>query len=837
MAKIRDYAITVYAAATASMVCEMPTHETGDLLVAFVNKDAASNFTTPSGWTAQQSQVSAGAGGGVYTKRAASASETVTFALTSETCQAVVIAVRDCNGSTEADAVSGSAKSGADDSTLPLTGVGITPGHNNCLILHGLSGDLVTAAAAEPPWINLYAGDAAQNSLCVSYAHQKTAAAITAPEHWAQVADDTRGFIIAIRPAGTNDRFDCYLPLSTTPAQRITPLMGSTGTVDGGTYRAAASIAITSVAGKTVSGVTVAQTNDSGVNPFRASMRNAGVSSTTLLNHVELPLSAAIDLTAKQGLVFGTYLNLAPRDYVDTGRASQGGVYLIIGSTTANWRAWVVGGQFSKTEKPDARNNYLIEVSTTDTIYGSAGTANMASAQELAFGSAGYYGAPSILWSQLYLLDVFTLAGGSAFAPFNFDELLFVLNNGSGMLPLAQQAGTTVTLWCPLKFGGTDPVFAGCNLNGFQFPRKADETDYVDFHLSSGKIGIEFDGQDRGGGDVDILHFTNCVFTSPSTYYWRFASTHDAGADISFFGSAVVNATVTLRSTSDLASVTFIDCPTFTQNSAALDFCQFINTKVSAAAPADAALITNATFTSYGTGHGIEIGGTAANITLTDVSFSNFAGTDGSTGNEAIYVNIASGTMSITIDGGTVPSIRTAGATVTVIAGAVTIAVNVKTVGGTNIQNARVLMKAATGGPFPFDATVTITNSGATATVSHTAHGMATSDKILIKGASHLANNGVFAITKINDNSYSYTMGSSPGSNPTGTIKATFVCLEGLTDASGNLTTSRVYGSDQPVAGWVRKGSSAPFYKEALLGGSVDSATGYSANVQLVGDE
>lgn len=668
MAKIRDYAVTIYTATTASMVCEMPTHESGDLLVAFVNKDTASNFTTPSGWTAQQTQVSAGAGGGVYTKRAASSSETVTFALTAETCCAVVIAVRDVNGTTDADAVSGSAKSGADDSTLPITGVGITPSHNNCLVLHGLSTDSGGGFNALPPWVNLFAGDAGANSLCVSYTQQKTAAAITAPDHWGGLADDARGFIIAIRDSGSAARFDAYLPLSTAPASQISPLNGTTGTVDKGTYRAAASIAITSVAGKTVTGVVAASTADSGINPFRGSLNNAGASSTTNLNHVELPLTSSVNLTLKQGLVFGTYQNTAPRDYVDTGTAAQGGKYLIIGSTTANWRAWVVGGQFSKTERPENRNNYLVEVATSDTQYASAGTPNMASAIEFAFGSAGYYGAPSVRWNEMYLLDVFTLAGGASANPFDFDELVFVVNNGGGILPLIQQAGAGGTIWCPLRFGGVDACFVSCSLNTFQFPRKADEEDYVDFHVSNNKIGVEFDGQDRGSGDVDKIWFTNCVFTSPSSYYWRFASTHDAGADVDFSGSSVVNAAVTLRSTVTLDGVTFINCGSFTQNAATLTNCRFTNTKVTSAAPGDADNLSGCEFTSGGTGHAIEIGGTAADITLTGLVFSGYAGVNGSTGNEAVYVNIASGSMTITIaGGGSTPSIRTAGCTVTVV--------------------------------------------------------------------------------------------------------------------------------------------------------------------------
>jgi hypothetical protein len=71
-------------------------------------------------------------------------------------------------------------------------------------------------------------------------------------------------------------------------------------------------------------------------------------------------------------------------------------------------------------------------------------------------------------------------------------------------------------------------------------------------------------------------------------------------------------------------------------------------------------------------------------------------------------------------------------------------------------------------------ATVTISNSGTTATVTHTAHGRNSGDRALIAGASLSANNGVFTITSTGANTYTYTMGSSPGSSPTGTITATF---------------------------------------------------------------
>lgn len=60
--------------------------------------------------------------------------------------------------------------------------------------------------------------------------------------------------------------------------------------------------------------------------------------------------------------------------------------------------------------------------------------------------------------------------------------------------------------------------------------------------------------------------------------------------------------------------------------------------------------------------------------------------------------------------------------------------------------------------------------------------------------------------------------------------------LTGLTNASGQLTGTLQYSSDQPVTGRVRKGSSAPLYKTGPIGGTITSS-GLSTTVLLVGDE
>lgn len=238
--------------------------------------------------------------------------------------------------------------------------------------------------------------------------------------------------------------------------------------------------------------------------------------------------------------------------------------------------------------------------------------------------------------------------------------------------------------------------------------------------------------------------------------------------------------------------------------------------------------------------HAIEFGASAPlTMTLTDVTFTGYSGSDGNNDSTLLFADRGSDvTWTVTISGGTTPTYKKAraGDTVTIISGAVTVAVNVKNSAGSNIQDARVLLKAASGGPFPFDVAVTIVNSGPTATVTHTGHGLATNDYIVIKSATLAANNGVFQITVTGANTYTYTMASSPGSSPTG-AKATYAALYGLTDVNGNLSISKVYSSSQPVTGWVRKSTGSPLYKTAALGGSVSNSTGYAANVQMISDE
>ena len=165
----------------------------------------------------------------------------------------------------------------------------------------------------------------------------------------------------------------------------------------------------------------------------------------------------------------------------------------------------------------------------------------------------------------------------------------------------------------------------------------------------------------------------------------------------------------------------------------------------------------------------------------------------------------------------------------------VTLTQTVKDSAGTAIAGARVLLLADAGGSLPAQAAVTITSSGAVATVAHTAHGMVVGQLVQIKGANQQEYNGIRTITGVATDSYTYAITGTPASPATGTIKATAVVLTGVTDASGNLTGTFAYsGAAQPITGRARK-STAPYYQTNQIVGSITSA-GYTGTVFLVAD-
>lgn len=169
-----------------------------------------------------------------------------------------------------------------------------------------------------------------------------------------------------------------------------------------------------------------------------------------------------------------------------------------------------------------------------------------------------------------------------------------------------------------------------------------------------------------------------------------------------------------------------------------------------------------------------------------------------------------------------------------------TVSVSVTTIDASTtaaVATARVLLEADTGGGLPSGVVVTITRSGTTASVAHTAHGLSTGDKVAIRGADQGEYNGKKTITVTGVNGYDFTVTGSPTTPATGTITSTAIILDGVTNGSGFLEdTSFNFGGNQPVTGTARRSSTSPLYKAALVVGTITS-NGFAGTATMVSDE
>lgn len=238
--------------------------------------------------------------------------------------------------------------------------------------------------------------------------------------------------------------------------------------------------------------------------------------------------------------------------------------------------------------------------------------------------------------------------------------------------------------------------------------------------------------------------------------------------------------------------------------------------------------------------HAIEFGtNSPLTMTINDMTSSGYNASNGQN-DSTFHVLRTSGTVTINVVGGTGNfTYKTAGATVVIVIDPVTTTATIVDGNtGLPVENVRVLLRASAGtGDLPYQDSVTITRSGSTASVSHTAHGMANGAKVIIFNAVQNAYNGLQTISNVTTNAYDYTVTGTPTTPATGTIIATGVVVEGLTNASGEIADTRTWTTNQPIEGTARKSTSSPYYKPGAITGTISNNTGFSSTISLIKDE
>jgi len=188
--------------------------------------------------------------------------------------------------------------------------------------------------------------------------------------------------------------------------------------------------------------------------------------------------------------------------------------------------------------------------------------------------------------------------------------------------------------------------FVSSTFNGIEVNNAASRVDWTNVSIAA--LGTVSRGSFIANANADI-NFESCTFVGMNTF--------------GFLSNSTINDTV------------FRGCGQIDQNLALMGSCTISNSTATSSLLLDnsgadlGGNLSNTTFNSSGTGHAIEIT-SGTSVTLNNISFNGYAGTDGSTGNESVYINIGSGTFTVNVSGGDTPTIRTAGATVTVEASA-----------------------------------------------------------------------------------------------------------------------------------------------------------------------
>jgi hypothetical protein len=700
MAYLVDIAQTGSTAGGTGYTVNLPPHQTNDYLVLMGSVDTgtlaiASSSTT---WTAfSPASVTQGNVNYAWYVKCASAAETLT--MTSADATAImVMCFREVDTTTPFDGVTPLFNGVATATTTPV-GQSLTTTTANALVVsmvavEGTNPMVVTDPGAMSVGMSDSSGTTATLSADVSagWYIQRTAGASPAIPFRSNVSGAYARLSFALR-AASGARIPPYIDDVTSPATLLHN--GSYSATVNGVSHTTNGITAT-INGKTATPTTAALLVDSGLDPYLSILTSAAAATAvTALVGPEVTITTAVNVTGK--LVAGAVMagNWKQAKF-GVGSLAQGGVVVRLGSGSAGttaWNAYQVSAKDAAVP-PATPAVFVIEPGYSGTSYANGSTnCDVTAVKYLQVLRNAPLFSSQVGLTECYVVDKQIIAGGDATYPVGLDGMVAV--GKSFRLPLIQKAGAAaVVCFAPVQIGGGDAVNFQVDSGVVQFPKRASvAAKDVQYHASDNKVGLYLAGKSG-----DTVKLTNSLITSPTPAVFEVTSGATSAATWDLNNNTFIGMTTTLRPVTTYSGEVFTNCPSVTTTGSTISGSTFTNSPISVSSPANAALISSSTIAkNTGTAHGITITGTAADITLTGLTFTGFASSNGSTGNEAIYVNIASGTMTINISGGTTPSIRTAGATVTV-QNAVSVTVTVKDAKTlTAVENARVRIVTTVG--------------------------------------------------------------------------------------------------------------------------------------------
>ena len=377
---------------------------------------------------------------------------------------------------------------------------------------------------------------------------------------------------------------------------------------------------------------------------------------------------------------------------------ANGGVKVLLGNGLADFSAWNCSGNDFIPAPKGGWANYALNpaVGTADDIVGAGASSPYTTVGGAVGATAQARGNPHACNAVRYgrCTSIYTLGDdANGYATFTGFGLVDASSTNKWSLLDPVEGGYKFQGLMSLGLTGTAVDFREANINisiantinvtsGFnkiEVHNAASNVEWTAVNITS--LGTGSRGSFEMIDDCAVTKDT-CVFTDMSTFVYQ--------------------------SSASMQDCTYRRTDAITSGTASFDSCTIENNiAASSALASDLADFNACTFISDGSNHAIEIN------TIGDGSMdwnnyleSYVAGTSASpvtptsTGNEAVYVNATTGTLTINVGSGySIPSIRSAGATVNVVSGQVTTTIKVTTRLGVAIEGARVYMEADAGGP------------------------------------------------------------------------------------------------------------------------------------------
>lgn len=663
MPQIIDYAYNYTTNTNGTTIAvDVPSTETGDLLLAFITADTGTMTFSNASWQAVT--------GGAFSNTvrtflmwriSTGASEPASYTFTAtaqETFNATIISIRDVDTTTPFVTPSQVTRT-ASNTVFPS----ITTNRNNSLVLYlsTHSSTAVIPSSIEGGVVQLFQLDGSAHSDSIGWTMQATAGATSTTIRSAVSGTTFDGSLItlAIRPPSTGATLIpayCAEDLS----EILDPLHGTTAFRGNTAPAATATTSYTgTIAGRAVANATISARGDTGINTFRSTAGQTSSTDRTWQGIRSQFAAARTNLTGKNILCHVQPFTPADIQTLE-GIGLDRGVAMGMHSSNSNFRVWHVHG--ANTSFGVKMTPVVVNTAATTGLLQTTGTLNSGSIAGFGFFVSGFILSADMIWAMLWMLDTTTVAGGNSATPIDIPGIVNVISNGHERISALQQGSNQMLCLQPFQIGnGTLPTYLDVQSAAIEFPQQYNVSKGSVFYNSVDNVaGVTFD---PAAGDYFDLR--SSTWSSTSKFHWRWDPGSSPSATILTDGMQVIGAgDVQLRNVTTFEDMAFTDCDTIVQNSAPLSNCTITNSRLRSNAPNS---IQNCSFIAgdFGVTSAIEIT-TTGSFSFVGNQFTGYGANDAV--NAAIYNN-SGGAVTLNISGGgSTPTVRNgAGATTTIV--------------------------------------------------------------------------------------------------------------------------------------------------------------------------